>query len=109
MPATSIKTRPKAHIVSQEPAEIAGAPTIVGWQGLRCQLPPDWSVTGLSMERENGYLRIDAPGDATMTVQIRWMTATAPQAKTAYYLLAPHFRRWMKRPEPEVPIPDTRI
>ncbi len=108
MPVSPVKSRQKAQLIAQEPAEIAGVPTVVGWQGLQCQLPPEWSLTGLSMERENGYLRIDAPGDATLTVQIRWMNAAAPQAKTAYYLLAPHFRRWLKRPEPEVPMPDLR-
>ncbi len=108
MPVSSVKSRQKTQLLPKEPTEIVGAPTVVGWQGVRCQLPPEWSVTGLSMERENGYLRVDAPGDAALTVQIRWMTATAPQAKTAYYLLAPHFRRWLKRPEPEVPTPELR-
>lgn len=112
MPVTSAKPRPKSKtkpVPPQEPAEIAGVPTVVGWQGVCCQLPPEWSVTGFSMSRENGYLRIDAPGDAALTVQIRWMNAAKPQAKTPYYLLAPHFRRWLKRPEPAVPAPDLRI
>ncbi|HEV2473739.1 MAG TPA: hypothetical protein VGS41_13775, partial [Chthonomonadales bacterium] len=46
--------------------------TIIGWQGIRCALPADWSVSGFSMDRHNGYLRVDSPGTGTQSVQIRW-------------------------------------
>lgn len=82
--------------------------TAIGWQGMRCTLPPDWNVAGFSMDRDNGYLRVDSPGSGTMTVQIRWMNVAKPQAKTPYYLLAPLFRRWLKRPEPPVQEPDLK-
>jgi hypothetical protein len=82
--------------------ETVSARTVVGWQGIRCVLPPDWNVTRFSMDRDNGSLGIDSPGSGTMTVQIRWSNA-ASQSKSGsslYYLLAPYFRRWMRRPEP---------
>lgn len=110
MPTVQVKNKSKNVVPKEEREEIAIAatPTVVGWQGIKCQLPPDWSVTGLSMDRDNGYLRIDAPADATLTVQIRWMNAAIPQQKNGYTLLAPYFRKWLKRPEPETPAPDLR-
>src|SRR5262249_32216013 len=51
--------------------------TVVGWQGIRCVLPPDWNVTRFSMDRDNGSLGIDSPGNGTMTVQIRWSNAAS--------------------------------
>lgn len=84
--------------------------TIVGWQGIRCELPPDWNVVGLSMERENGYLRIDAPGTGGLTVQIRWTNAAdeTQGQKTLYHVLAPKFRKLTRRPEPTVPKPNLK-
>jgi hypothetical protein len=111
MPTVQVKKNAKSVVPVEdaaEPAVTTAVPTVVGWQGIKCQLPPDWSVTGLSMDRDNGYLRIDAPGEATLTVQIRWMNAAAPKQKNGYTLLAPIFRRLLKRPDPEVPAPELR-
>lgn len=84
--------------------------TVVGWQGIRCLLPPDWNLTGLSMERDSGYLRIDAPSNSAMTVQIRWTNAAKPAQTNPnlYSFLQPHYRRWRKIPEPPVPKPDLK-
>jgi hypothetical protein len=82
--------------------------TVVGWQGLRFVLPPEWNVAGFSMDRDNGYLRVDSPGSGTMTIQLRWMNVAKPQDKTVYTLLSPHFRRLLRRPEPPVPEPNLR-
>ena len=84
--------------------------TVVGWQGLRFQLPPDWNVTGFSMERESGYLRVDAPGNSAVTVQIRWTDASRPESgpTTGYALLAPVVRRWLRRPEPMPKTPNLK-
>lgn len=84
--------------------------TVVGWQGITCELPPDWNVTGFSMDRESGYLRIDSPGNGTVTVQIRWTNAAKP-AKTQtslYTMLAPQFRKIFRQPEPVVPETDLK-
>lgn len=80
--------------------------TVVGWQGIRFQLPPEWNVSAVSMDRDNGSLRVDAPGDSTLSVQIRWMNAAKPQQAgppNLYHYLAPQFRKWFRRPEPPVP------
>ena len=77
-------------------------PEVVGWQGIRCVLPPDWSVTGLSMERESGYVRIDAPGDSSLSVQIKW-TGTRPKATSTvslYSMSVTAVRGLLKRPGP---------
>lgn len=60
------------------------------------------------MERESGYLRIDAPSDSTLTVQIRWTDAGAPDVKTPYYFLARKVRRMLHRPEPKQPAVDLK-
>lgn len=87
----------------EETTELERSYSVVGWQGVRCQLPPDWNVTGFSMERESGYLRIDSPGEGNVTVQIRWTDASKPDVKTFYHVLAPHVRRWLRRPPPPTP------
>ncbi len=105
MPA-ELETKPnrteKPRRKNTEPEESA-QPTVIGWQGIRFTLPPDWNLTGFSMDRENGYLRVDAPGESTLTVQVRWLNAAKPQQDstiTAYSLVAPFVRHWLKRPAP---------
>src|SRR5262249_45059025 len=73
-------------------------------------LPPEWNVTGFSMERDSGYLRVDSPGSGTMTVQIRWTNAAKPDEgpTTGYTLLAPHVRKLFRRPPPPIPKPDLK-
>ncbi len=44
--------------------------TLIGWGGIRFYLPVDWNMTGFSMERGGGYLKIDSPG--SMFVQVKW-------------------------------------
>ena len=98
----------------QEPSESgpSALPTVIGWQGIRFSLPPDWNLTGFSMNRDNGYLRVDAPGEATMTVQVRWLNAAKPVPNggppNLYAFAAPVIRKWMRRPEPVAPKPDLR-
>lgn len=82
--------------------------TIIGWQGMRCILPPEWNVAGFSMNRDSGYLRVDSPGTGSIAVQLRWLNVAKPQDKNGYTMLAPIFRRWLKRPEPEIIAPDLR-
>ncbi len=87
----------------------APGPTIVGWQGVRFTLPSEWNVTGFSMDHENGYLRVDAPGSSSMAVQVRWHRAAAPPSMgppNLYSYLAPKMRVWLKRPEPPTPESD---
>ena len=92
----------RKNIETEEPSQ----PTSIGWQGIRFTLPPDWNLTGFSMDRENGYLRVDAPGESTLTVQVRWLNASNPDQNstvTAYSIIAPFVRHWLKRPAPVAP------
>lgn len=84
--------------------------TLVGWQGIRFALPPDWNVTGFSMDRDNGYLRVDAPNNSAVTVQIRWRDAARPDEgpSNLYSLIAPTVRNWLRRPPPPVKRPDLK-
>ncbi len=84
--------------------------TEVGWQGISCELPPDWNVTGFSMDRDSGYLRVDSPGNGTTTVQIRWTNAAKPaqSQNNLYSIMAPHFRKLFRQPEPIVPETDLK-
>lgn len=76
--------------------------TVIGWQGIRCMLPPEWNLTTFSMERDNGYLRIDAPGNGAMTVQIRWLNASTQGKRGAslHSLVTRRLRQMLKWPEP---------
>src|SRR2546423_14597889 len=78
---------------TQTKATTANArPTLIGWQGITFQLPPEWNVTGFSMDRADGYLKIDSPG--TMFAQVRWMDPRAARPRTVGDLL---FRVWNRR------------
>jgi ribosomal protein L37AE/L43A len=97
--------------VDTEVSEVLPTTTVVGWQGVRFQLPPEWNVSAFSMDRDNGSLRVDAPGSSSLTVQIRWMNAAKPQREgppTAYYFIAPLLRKWFRRPDPPVPKTDLK-
>ena len=78
--------------------------TMIGWQGVRFALPPEWNVTGVSLDRDSGYVRVDSPGSASMSVQVRWTNAAREEQgpPTPYYLLAPYVRKLLKRPPPAV-------
>ncbi len=62
------------------------------------------------MDRESGYLRVDSPGNGTVTVQIRWTNAAKPAQKqpSLYTMFAPHFRKLFRQPEPVVPETDLK-
>lgn len=84
MPVTKAKTKE---------TEEDAVPTLVGWQGLRFLLPPDWNVTGFSLSTKDGYLKVDSPG--TMFVQVRW---TDPHHEArARTLFEWGYRLWKKR------------
>jgi hypothetical protein len=89
---------PSSTTTQQKPKETSETlPTLVGWQGLRFTLPPDWNVTGFSTDRQDGYLKVDSP--ATMFVQVKWTDHSTQQPKSvAGWLL----RRFWK-PSPSRP------
>ena len=69
----------------------AAARTLVGWQGLRFNLPPDWTVSALPADSASGYLKVDSP--ASMFAQIRWQDGRASgQNVTLWGLLAASLR-----------------
>lgn len=56
--------------------------TLIGWQGIRFVLPPEWNLTGFSIEPHGGYLKVDSPG--TMFAQIRWTEPAHPKPRTLF-------------------------
>ena len=112
MPTTLEKEKKIKQDIQQANPQQAEKPskredrTLVGWQGIRCALPPDWSLTGFSMDRENGYLRIDAPSSSNLTVQIRWRNMSKPEQPTLYHFFAPKIRKFRKLPPISVPKPN---
>jgi hypothetical protein len=82
-------------------------PTLIGWQGVRFTLPPDWNMTGFSTDRDDGYLKVDSPG--TMFVQVKW---SDPRFKRPSNFGEWAFRKWQKsRKKTEVSskTPDLRV
>jgi len=83
---------------------------VVGWQGVRFTLPPDWNVAAFSMDRDSGYLRVDAPGGSSVAVQVRWTDASRPEpgSTTLYSLVAPAVRRLFRRSDPMIKTPSLK-
>ncbi|MDE2127706.1 MAG: hypothetical protein KGJ62_14070 [Armatimonadetes bacterium] len=77
------------------PSAIDPRRTRVGWQGVTLDLPPDWTVSGFSLDKMDGYVRVDSPGNGGMTVQVRWLNATRPRSgsQSLYSLTT----QWMRR------------
>src|SRR5437763_972561 len=99
MPART-ETKPTAT------KEIAGPRTLIGWQGLLFTLPPDWNITGFSLDRDNGYLKVDSPG--TMFVQMKWTNPGVQRPRTLGDLLLQLWRKARQKPAPAAPPPDLR-
>ena len=116
MPTTIDKQTKSEKIVQKnadEAAQISHAPprTVIGWQGIRFTLPPEWNLTGFSMDRDNGYLRVDSPGNGTITVQVRWSKPDKPPSVgTSLYAmtLAPLLQRFSKKPLAMTGTPDLK-
>ncbi len=107
-PAPNAVPRPRKR--QEDETDEAVQQTVIGWQGIRFKLPPEWSLTSFSMEKESGYLRVNAPGESALTVQIRWQDASTSsrQIRTLYDVLAPRVRKLFKRPSPPVPPPELK-
>ena len=56
--------------------EEIGPRTLIGWQGIRFSLPPEWNMTGFSLNKNDGYVKVDSTG--SMFAQVRW---TDPKQK----------------------------
>lgn len=80
--------------------------TLIGWQGVRFTLPPEWNVTGFSTERGEGYLKVDSPD--TMFVQVKWSSPGTPRARTLGDLLLAGWRRWRGQEAAAPKPPDLR-
>jgi hypothetical protein len=44
--------------------------TTVGWRGISLAVPEDWSLTSVSGEGANGYLRVESP--ESLFLQVKW-------------------------------------
>jgi hypothetical protein len=42
----------------------------IGWRGVSLEVPEDWSLTSVSGEGVNGYLRVESP--ETLFLQVKW-------------------------------------
>lgn len=74
---------------------------------MRFILPPDWNVTGFSMNPGEGYLKVDSPG--TMFVQLKWTDPRqAGRPKTLAGLTLQLWRKWRSKPAKEPEPPDLR-
>ena len=79
----------------------------MGWQDLRFTLPPDWSLTAFSLDRADGYLKVDSPG--TMFVQVKWTEPGARQRpKNAAGVLVEVMRKVRRQPAPDPGEPDLK-
>ncbi len=87
--------------------QIAAARTLVGWQGIRFTLPPDWNITGFSLEPGGGYLKVESPG--TMFAQVKWTERGGPKPPLTLYELTKRLFILLRLYKPvEPPPPDLR-
>src|SRR6188474_1707032 len=81
--------------------------TLIGWGGIRFSLPADWNLTGFSMERGGGYLKVDSPG--TMFVQIKWFSTRDKRRPITVFEISRRIAEILKLSRPhEVAAPDLR-
>ncbi|MCS7301249.1 MAG: hypothetical protein NZ556_06820 [Fimbriimonadales bacterium] len=45
-------------------------PTLIGWQGIRLNAPPDWFLKGYSGEWRDGFLQVGSPASAE--IDLKW-------------------------------------
>lgn len=79
--------------------------TLIGWDGIRFSLPPDWNLTGIPADRFSGYLKVDSPG--TMFVQVKWTNPGYIKVRTVADLAIRAWRTYKKPAKPSEP-PDIR-
>src|SRR5437764_422781 len=82
-----------------------GRHTLIGWDGIRFTLPPDWNLTAFSNDRPGGYLKVDSPG--TMFAQVKWFD-TRPADGPLLRLLSALPLVAALRPAPRENLPDLR-
>jgi hypothetical protein len=71
--------------------------TLIGWDGIRFTLPPEWNLTGIPADRYSGYLKVDSPG--SMFVQVKW---TDPNFVRVRNLADVVLRAWKRYRKPRV-------
>jgi hypothetical protein len=63
-----------------------GVKTTVGWRGITLSVPDDWSLTSVSGEGPNGYLRVEGP--ESLFLQVKWWEkrgmVSVPDALNSY-------------------------
>lgn len=82
------------------------ARSLVGWDGVRFTVPSDWNVTGVSVDRANGYLKVDSPD--TMFLQVKWADRSAQKPRSVADLVARAYRSVRRLPEDVAAEPDLR-
>ena len=82
------------------------ARSIVGWDGVRFTVPSDWTVTGVSLDRANGYLKVDSP--ETMFLQVKWADHKAQRPRSLAGLAAQALRSLRGIPEQDGETPELR-
>ncbi|MFN7017229.1 MAG: hypothetical protein ACK4P5_08730 [Fimbriimonadales bacterium] len=61
-----MKTSSQAGVSKAPPA----LPTLIGWQGIRLNAPPDWFLKGYSGEWREGFLQVSSPHSAE--IDLKW-------------------------------------
>jgi len=59
-------SRPSTHLTSGSPA----LPTLIGWQGIRLNAPPEWFFNGYSGDWRDGFLQIGSPHNTEL--DLKW-------------------------------------
>ncbi|MCS7209314.1 MAG: hypothetical protein NZ874_07060, partial [Fimbriimonadales bacterium] len=55
---------------TETPLAVPALPTLIGWQGIRLNTPPDWFLKGYSGNWREGVLQIGSPQSAE--IDLKW-------------------------------------
>lgn len=68
MTTQAVQSRGKNNV--RNTRALAGATQRIGWRGVSLVAPEEWSLTSVSGEGPNGYLRVESP--ETLLIQVKW-------------------------------------
>lgn len=86
------KSHGRPRLCSESDATRAALPTLIGWQGIRLNAPPDWFLKGYSGDWRDGFLQVGSPHSAE--IDLKW---TRTRRKTDLQFVLQQFLNRLER------------
>ncbi|GIV06964.1 MAG: hypothetical protein KatS3mg017_0166 [Fimbriimonadales bacterium] len=85
-------TRRRPRLCQHHTQPPSALPTLIGWQGIRLNAPPDWFLKGYSGEWRDGFLQVGSPHSAE--IDLKW---TRSRRQTDLRFVLQQFLRTLER------------